>query len=53
VNELKILLKMDHPNILKIYEVYEDEIYFHMVTAMYKGGELFDIVGQRDQYSEA
>ena len=31
-NELDILAKLDHPNILKLYAVYEDPIYLHMVT---------------------
>jgi calcium-dependent protein kinase len=29
--ELQILREMDHPNIVKFYEVYQDEKFFHIV----------------------
>lgn len=32
---------MDHPNIIKVYEFYEDKKSFHLVTEMCNGGELF------------
>lgn len=33
--------KLDHPNIIKVYEFYEDKQSFHLVTEIWKGGELF------------
>ena len=41
-NEAEILRKVDHPNILKLYEIYEEEKDFHLVTELCSGGELFD-----------
>ena len=32
VNEIEILKKVDHPNIIKIYETYEDELNYYVVT---------------------
>lgn len=32
VNEMEILKKVDHPNIIKIYETYEDENNYYVVT---------------------
>ena len=33
---------LDHPNIIRLYEVYEDQKYYYMVLENCKGGELFD-----------
>ena len=33
---------MDHPNIIKLYEVYESERSLYLVMEECKGGELFD-----------
>lgn len=41
-NEVYILLKLDHPNILKVYNFYEDLNHFYIVTELCTGGELFD-----------
>lgn len=42
----------DHPNILKIYEVIKDDRYYHLVTEMLTGGELFDRISTGIRYSE-
>ncbi len=42
--EVDILKNMDHPNILKLYEVFEDRKLFHLVTELCLGGELFDYI---------
>ena len=39
--ELEILMESDHPNIIKLYETYEDQKYFHIVMEYCCGGELF------------
>ena len=39
---MEILKKLDHPNILKIYEFYQDERSFYIVSELCSGGELFD-----------
>lgn len=33
--------KLDHPGIIKLYEVYEDEFYVYLIVELVKGGELF------------
>lgn len=50
--ELEVLRTADHPNILKAFELYEDEGHFHMVTEFCSGGELFDRILTWDQPSE-
>ena len=43
---------MDHPNILKLYEVYQDDARFYVVTELCEGGELFDEIIKRNHFSE-
>jgi calcium-dependent protein kinase len=40
--ELGILRILDHPNIIKLYEIFEDDKYVHIVTELCRGGDLFD-----------
>ena len=40
--EFEILKNLDHPNIVKMFEFFEDEKRFYIVTDICKGGELFD-----------
>jgi len=44
--------KVDHKNILKLYEVYEDEDHFFLVLELVEGLELFDKIVDRGNYSE-
>ncbi|CAB9507571.1 MAP kinase-activated protein kinase 2 (Fragment) [Seminavis robusta] len=41
-NEFEIVKNLDHPNILKQYNMYESEDNFYLVTDIYLGGEMFD-----------
>ena len=43
-DEIKILKQLDHPNILKLYEIYTDEKRYYIVTELCKGGELFESI---------
>ncbi|KAL3804535.1 hypothetical protein HJC23_002574 [Cyclotella cryptica] len=40
--EVYLLSKINHENIMKMVDCYEDEDYLHIVTEKYTGGELFD-----------
>ena len=40
--EIDILMHVDHPNIIKYYESYEDDKYIHIVMEMCTGGDLLD-----------
>ena len=39
-NEIDILMHVDHPNIVKLYEVYEDENTYSLVMELMTGGEV-------------
>ncbi|CAI7904157.1 unnamed protein product [Closterium sp. NIES-53] len=41
-----------HPNIIDLYETFEDSKHVHLVMEICKGGELFDRIKLRGQYSE-
>jgi len=42
LNEINILKDMDHTNIVKVYEYFEDAKRFYIVLDHIEGGELFD-----------
>ena len=46
-NEIASLKKLDNPNIVKIYECYEDAKGYYIVTELCSGGELFDEIISR------
>ena len=52
LNEITTLRGLDHPNIVKIYEYFEDEKRFYIVTDHIEGGELFDEIIDRGKFSE-
>lgn len=42
--EVQLLKAVDHPNIMKMIDYFEDEDFVHIVTEICTGGELFDLV---------
>ena len=44
LNELNVLKKMDHPNIIKIFEFYIGDDSYYLVTEYCSGGDLFDFI---------
>ncbi|CAK88109.1 unnamed protein product (macronuclear) [Paramecium tetraurelia] len=51
--EIDILRAMDHPNIIKLYETYEDQRNVYLVTELCEGGELFDRIMDKGYFNEA
>lgn len=51
-NELTILKQLDHPNIVKVFEFYEDDDNIYIIEELCKGGELFDYIIQNKKISE-
>jgi calcium-dependent protein kinase len=43
------MITMDHPNIIKLYEVFEDNRYIYLIMEECTGGELFDKIIARIQ----
>ncbi|OMJ94186.1 hypothetical protein SteCoe_2668 [Stentor coeruleus] len=53
LDEVEVLKNLDHPNIVKLFEVYDDDDYYHLVTEFVQGGELLDYVMKRKYLSES
>ncbi len=44
--------KLNHDNIIKLYEIYESDNHVNLILELLKGGELFDRLIKKGQYSE-
>ncbi|KAL4455093.1 hypothetical protein ABPG74_006475 [Tetrahymena malaccensis] len=51
-NEVEILKSLDHPNIIKVFEFYQDTRFLYIVTELCQGGELFDKIIDEKQFTE-
>ena len=40
--ELDVLQKTDHPHMVRVFELMQDETNFYIVTELVTGGELYD-----------
>lgn len=47
MEEVAILNKLDHPNIVKYYETYDDAKYIYLVMEYITGSQLFDKITQQ------
>ena len=52
-NEVTALREIRHTNVLKVYEIYEEEHQVYIVLEYLKGGELFEKIVYKGNYSEA
>ena len=50
--EINILIKADHPNIIKLYEIFESQRSLYLVMEECKGGEVFDRIIEHIQNKE-
>ena len=42
MREVNLMIKLDHPNIIKLYEYYENDKNIYLIMELCTGGELFD-----------
>ena len=42
-NEIDMLKKVDHPNIVKYFETYENDSFLYLVMELCTGGVIFDV----------
>mmetsp|Transcript_36346 Transcript_36346/g.79299 ORF Transcript_36346/g.79299 Transcript_36346/m.79299 type:complete len:503 (-) Transcript_36346:101-1609(-) len=50
--EIAIMKMMDHPNIIKLYETFEDHRNIYLVMEISSGGELFDRIIESGHFTE-
>jgi len=51
-NEVEVLSIMENPYIIKLFDIFENEKYLFLVMELVTGGQLFDRIAEREQYSE-
>ena len=51
-NELKVLEETSHPNVMRIYELLNDEKFYFVVSELIRHGELYDFVVKRGGITE-
>lgn len=51
--EVKLLLQVSHPQIVKLYEVYESKKNVYLIMELLNGGEMFDRIVEEQNFSEA
>jgi calcium-dependent protein kinase len=44
MTEINLLKNLDHPNIVKLYEVFEDDDHLYLVFELVEGEELFEYI---------
>jgi calcium-dependent protein kinase len=52
IEETTILSQMDHPNIVKLFEIFNDENAYYLISQYCDGGELFDKIRNIGQLTE-
>ena len=50
--EVDILSQLDHPNVVKIFEIFDEKDCSYLVLELLAGGELFDRIVEKEHYSE-
>eukprot|EP00955_Chlamydomonas_euryale_P100047 365255-Chlamydomonas_euryale.AAC.26 len=50
--EIKVLIKVDHPNCIRLFDVYITPRKVYLVTELVTGGELLDRVTEKGNYTE-
>lgn len=52
MNELELHLSLDHPNVARLEQFFEDEENVYLVLEHLEGGELFERLSERQRFSE-
>eukprot|EP01017_Pseudomicrothorax_dubius_P006739 TRINITY_DN11984_c0_g2_i1.p1 TRINITY_DN11984_c0_g2~~TRINITY_DN11984_c0_g2_i1.p1 ORF type:complete len:475 (+),score=68.46 TRINITY_DN11984_c0_g2_i1:61-1485(+) len=52
IREIEVMKSLDHPNIVRLYETYEDERSIYNVLEYCGGGELFDLLANQGYLKE-
>ncbi|XP_043478536.1 calcium/calmodulin-dependent protein kinase type 1 isoform X2 [Leptopilina heterotoma] len=51
-NEIKVLRRLTHPNIVRLLETFEDKHKVYLIMELVTGGELFDRIVEKGSYTE-
>ena len=50
--EAEVMAKIQHPNVIRVYQIFENATKCYMVQEYVSGGELFDRIIDKDHFSE-
>ena len=50
---MEILKRLDHPNIVKLYEVFDERQKYYLICDLVIGGSLFGLMLEQQCFSEA
>lgn len=53
LNEIKIQMFLDHPNIVKLYGFFDDALHFYIIMEYMEGGSLFALIKINKKLSES
>ena len=53
INEIKIQLYLDHPNIVKLVGFFDDATHFYIIMEYMEGGSLYTLVKKQKHLTEA
>ncbi|XP_076447203.1 calcium/calmodulin-dependent protein kinase type 1-like [Babylonia areolata] len=51
-NEISVLRRLNHPNIVELRDVFDDKTHVYLVMELVTGGELFDRIVEKGSYTE-
>lgn len=52
LTQVMIMRQLDHPNIVKLYETYEDEKALYLVLELCEGGDLFGVLQTQRRFGD-
>ena len=52
INEIEILSKLNHPNVIHVVKILEDDINFYIIMEYCSKGELFDYIVKQEKLNE-
>jgi len=52
INEINVMRRLEHSNIIQLYEVHESDKHIYLVLELLQGGELLDRIMRKGQYHE-
>ena len=53
LKEIEVLSILNHPNIIKLYEYYQDDLNYYFITEFAEGGELYEKIYEIKNYQES
>ena len=52
MKEIEVLSKLDHPNVIKVFEYFIDTNYYYVITEYAQGGELYEQIYKIQYFNE-